>query len=119
MLRVKFSVYSSIYILYGMFFLSITAGQIKKTAFLLNSHLHRKSRICYKALPDKQVKFLHLGAENIPLFLRQKCKHVSQGPLVDNDQTLLKYMLWFNINLVFLSDPQHTLWPSIETGTEI
>ena len=30
--------------------------------FLLNSHLHRKSRICYKALPDKQVKFLHLGS---------------------------------------------------------
>ena len=84
----------------GWFFLSITAGQIKKTAFLLNSHLHRKSRICYKALPDKQVKFLHLGAENILLFLRQKCKHVSQGPLVDNDQTLFKYMLWFNINLV-------------------
>ena len=82
------------------FFLSITASRIKKTAFLFNSHLHRKSRICYKALPDKQVKFLHLGAENIPLFLRQKCKHVSQGPLVDNDQTLLKYMLWFNTNIV-------------------
>lgn len=33
-------------------------------------------QLALKAQPEKQVKFLHLGSENVEIFLRQKSKPV-------------------------------------------